>query len=101
MLNNFLKIRWFNTKKSIWTNDYIHDNDKDYCLIYLEDNSNNFSFILSKHLVQDILELLNEAIVAICKIEHLPENVRVVNLGFNCENNLISGKFSIYQNDIS
>lgn len=101
MLNNFIKIRWRDTKKSLWINDYIHDDDNNYCVLSTEEKSDQFSFILSKSLVKDILSVLNEAIIVVCKIENFQENVRVINLGFDCKNNLISGKFSIYQNDTS
>ncbi len=102
MLNSFIKIKWFNTISSKWVSDYICEDEVDHCIISsLDDCSDRFSFVMAKHLVRDILCSLNEAMVAIRKIEHLPLDVKVINLGFNCDNNLISGKFSIHQNDSS
>jgi len=104
---NFIKIKWFNTNTSLWNTDYVHDDDEKYCIIsfeesnelyskrkydeFLELDSTRFSFIISKNIVQDILCVLTETIRHIYNSNY----IRVINLGFSCENDLITGSFAI------
>lgn len=104
---NFIKIKWFNPTTSLWTTDYILDDDTQYCILsfeetnelcskrkyneFLELDSTHFSFIISKNIVQDILCVLNEAMNQIYKSDY----IRVINLGFSCDNDLIVGSFAI------
>ena len=107
MLNKFITIKWFNPNTSLWITDYIHDDDKEYCIVSFEEteallskrkcnkllelDSTHFSFIISKNIVQDILNVLNKAMNTIYKTDY----IRVINLGFICKNDLITGSFSI------
>lgn len=97
MLNNFTTIKWFNSVKSIWVTDYIQEQDGNYCIIVVSEKSEKYSFYISKKLVEDIYPLLDGAINSIRNSEGLLPDVRIINLGFSCNNDCVSGRFEIYR----
>jgi hypothetical protein len=99
MLSHITTIKWFDSKRSSWVTDY-HNNDEENPLVICmreseTDTGPEYSFCVTKKLADDIHNLLERVIREIHSGEDGPENIKVINLSLNCNNNYVSGKFSI------
>lgn len=99
MLNHITTVKWFDSKKSEWVTDYHNDDEENACVISVRESDTEsspaYSFCMSKRLADDIHALLEQSVQRIHANNEAPDNIKIINLSLNCNNNYVSGKFSV------